>query len=186
MNRLHRRRRRRRSKKMMYRIFILIFVLIAGSGTLHAQAKTKGKAPAKAAAPAGPPRDEPPPAMAVPKTYQYERRGRRDPFINPVPKPVAEKPAIPAIRPPGLPGVLVTEAVIAGVVTSKEPSMNVAIIRAPGNRTFFAHPGDALFDAVIKEIRSDGVVFTLSTPGRPSTTPPREIERKVRPTSGEK
>jgi hypothetical protein len=164
---------------MITRLFILIIMVTAGAGTLQAQAKSKAAPPAKAA---GPPKVEPPPAMAVPKDYQYDRRGRRDPFINPVPKPVNAGPAIPAIRPPGLPGVLVSEAVLAGVVVSKEPSMNVAIIKAPGNRTFFAHPGDALFDARIKEIRADGVVFTLSTPGRPSTTPAREIERKVRPT----
>jgi hypothetical protein len=170
------------ARKMKYRLFILLYVFAAASG--EAQTKSKGKT--KAEAP--PPADEPPPAMAVPKIYRYEPRGRRDPFVNPVPKPVVTEaaPEIPVVRPPGLPGVLLNEAVVAGVVTSKEPSMNVAIIKAPGGRTYFAYRGDALFDAVVKEIRPDGVIFTLSTPGRPSTTPPREIERKVRPSPGEK
>jgi hypothetical protein len=58
--------------------------------------------------------------------------------------------------------------------------MNVAVITAPGGKPYFAYRGDSLFDAVIKEIRSDGVVFTLTTPGRENAEPPREIERKVR------
>jgi len=64
-----------------------------------------------------------------------------------------------------------------GVVASREPSMNAVILQAPGNRTFIARPGDALFDAAIVEIRRDSVVFELKPleGGRPTG------ERLVRP-----
>src|SRR5712691_3471466 len=92
------------------------------------------------------PPEEPPPALTVPKDYRYNARGRRDPFVNPVPKPKVAVVAPPVARPPGLKGVLVTEAQIRGVVTSGEPSMNVVIIAAPGAKApYFAREGDALF-----------------------------------------
>ena len=83
------------------------------------------------------PQEEPPPVLTVPKEYRYNARGRRDPFVNPVPKPKTPTQVAPPIvkRPDGLKGVLVAEAQVAGVVTSKEPSMNVVIIAAPGAKT---------------------------------------------------
>src|SRR5262245_55054573 len=86
---------------------------------------------------------EEPPVLAVPKGYHYNAHGRRDPFVNPVPKP--KKPVVqdPEKRPPGLKGLLVEEAQIAGVVTSRDPGMNVVIISANGVKTpYFAHIGD--------------------------------------------
>jgi hypothetical protein len=163
---------------MMYRIFVVVLVLNLCLGLT-----TFGQAPPQTA-PAVEPL-EPPPVLAVPKEYRYSAKGRRDPFVNPVPKAVSDGPAAPSVRPPGLKGVLVAEAGIAGVVTSKEPSMNVVIITAPAKKTYFARVGDALFDAVVKEIRLDTVTFAMNIPGSNRQTPPREIVRKVRPTSGD-
>lgn len=134
--------------------------------------------------PAPPPAVEPPPVLAVPKDYKYDARGRRDPFINPVPQPVSTRPVIPSVRPPGLKGVLISEVGIAGVVTSREPSMNVVIINAPAGKTYFARIGDELFDAVVKEIRLDTVTFALNSSPTDDAAP-REIVRKVRPAPGE-
>ena len=135
------------------------------------------------------PQEEPPPVLTVPKEYRYNARGRRDPFVNPVPKPKAAAPGVPPIvppRPPGLKGVLVAEAQVAGVVTSKEPSMNVVIIAAPGAKTpYFARVGDQLFDAVVREITMQTVTFTATGPAGDARTP-RQIVRQVRPKPGEK
>ena len=165
----------------MYRIMICVIVLIMALGlTVYPQAPAQP--PAAAAAP---PQEEPPPVLTVPKDYRYNTRGRRDPFVNPVPKPASPEPPAAVLRPPGLKGVLMAEAGIAGVVTSKVPTMNVVIISAPQGRTYFAHVGDALFDAVVKDIKLDTITFlsTASRGGNPAT--PREIVRKVRPTPGE-
>ena len=152
------------------------------SSTVYPQAQ-----PPKPAAAAAP-QEEAPPAMAVPKTYHYNPRGRRDPFMNPVPKPVEPpKPTaatVAAARPPGLKGVAVAEAEIAGIVVSREPSMNVVTIAAPGNKKYFARIGDALFDATVKSIKADSVTFALTNPGTERNAP-REIERKMRPLPGE-
>jgi len=131
--------------------------------------------------------EDPLPVLTVPKDFRYNARGRRDPFVNPVPKPKGIAAAPAPLRPPGLKGVAVREALIAGVVTSKVPSMNVVIISAPGAKApYFAHVGDQLYDAVVKSIKLDTVTFALTTPP-PADDPkaPREIVRKVRPKSGE-
>ena len=156
---------------------VLVALAIAWASTAFPQVR-------RPAAPA-PAEDEPPPVFIVPKDYKYDARGRRDPFINPVPKPVAPKPAALVVRPPGLKGVLVVEAAIIGVVTSREPSMNVVIIGAPAGRSYFARIGDALFDGFVKDIRMDTVTFALNSPGPGTQSTPREIVRKVRPTPGE-
>jgi hypothetical protein len=131
------------------------------------------------------PQEEPPPVLAVPKDYRYNARGRRDPFVNPVPQPKAATAPPPVTRPPGLRGVLVAEAQVAGVVTSREPSMNVVVIAAPGAKApYFARVGDELYDAVIKSIRFDTVTFALTASVTDAKTP-REIVRKVRPNPGD-
>ena len=47
------------------------------------------------------------PVLSVPKDY-YNARGRRDPFVNPVPKPVQKAAPVELVivPPPGLRGVL--------------------------------------------------------------------------------
>jgi hypothetical protein len=161
----------------MYKsLFILILVLsLSPLGLSQAQQPQPQKPP-----------EEPPPVLSVPKDYRYNARGRRDPFVNPVPKPVQRAAAAPQAPqcPQGLKGVLVSQATISGVVTSKEPSMNIAIIGAPGGKTYFARIGDALCDAVVTGIKLDAVTFAV-TAREGGDQPPREIVRKVRPTPGE-
>lgn len=127
-----------------------------------------------------------PSVFTVPSGYTYEPRGRRDPFVNPVPAETAEPEVpTPAVRPPGLRGVLVSETRIIGIVTSTEPLMNVAVIQTSGNRVYFASRGAELFDGVVKEIQDDGVVFSLTTPEQDQNEQPREVVRRVVSTPGE-
>src|SRR4051794_35915906 len=110
---------------MMYRVCFFMSILVAGLSLPAFPQAQPAKPPAAA------PVEEPPPVLAVPKDYHYNARGRRDPFVNPIPKPVrqAEKaPPPPVARPAGLKGVLLSEAEIAGVVVSREPSMNIVTI----------------------------------------------------------
>ena len=102
-----------------------------------------------------------PPPLAVPHGYRYEARGRRDPFVNPLPKaPVAKEDAVPVVRPDGLPGVLVSEVKLSGIIYSPEQAMKKAML-VVGRSTYFARQGDSLFDGVIKEIRPNEVVFAM-------------------------
>jgi hypothetical protein len=135
---------------------------------------------------AAPPKvqDDPVPVLAVPQNYRYEVRGRRDPFLNPVPKPLGsatgliEKP-----RPAGLKGALVSEVRLMGIWVSSDPTSTRAVLQVPGIKApILAMRGDALFDAVIREIRPDMVIFTaVAAPGKPlSPSEPKTILKQLR------
>jgi len=67
--------------------------------------------------------------------------------------------------------------------------MSRAILLVPGLRApVIASRGDALFDAVIKDIRADSVVFAKVSPGsKPGTAPEGGEEiKKLRSTAGDK
>ena len=160
----------------MYKTFLLILVLSV-SLTAFPEAPQQTLPVPAAALP-----EEPSPVLSVPKDYHYNARGRRDPFVSPVPKPLEK--ALPAVtlRPAGLKGVLITEADIIGIVFSREPSMNLVTIQGPGGKRYFARIGDALYDGIIKSIKADSVTFEL-TASNADPKLPREIVRKLR--SGE-
>ena len=87
------------------------------------------------------------------------------------------------IRPPGLKGVLASEAKLTGLVwSSQSPELTRAMIAAPGGKTYFARKGDALFDAVVKDIQRDAVVFELRSTDREGKITTREVVRKISPT----
>jgi hypothetical protein len=163
---------------MLRKLVILFSLAIALVLSVAAQAAFQQPRPGQ---PPSPPEQEPPPAMAVPPTYRFDPSGRRDPFVNPVPKPRPET-LVPIIRPKGLPGVLISEAQLAGIVWSHEAEMNRAVIAAPGGRTYFARKGDALYDAVIKDIERDGVVFQVKAKDREGNPTVEEVVRRVRTT----
>ena len=62
------------------------------------------------------------------------------------------------------PGVLLAEVTVAGVAVSKEPGMTKVILVVRGKDPYFVTRGAVLFDAVMKEIRADEVVFTMISP----------------------
>lgn len=118
------------------------------------------------------------PVLAIPDGYAYDPLGRRDPFVNPVPQPAPDVgPEAPEVRPPGLPGVLLNEASLSGVVNSGEGG-SIVVVEAPGSRTFIAREGDELLDVLIREIRSDSVVFEVKP--LDGASEPLERERVVR------
>lgn len=175
---------------MQYRYLFMWFIALSLVPTLDAAEAVLGVSTARLQEPQDADseviEEEPPPALAIPPGYLYEARGRRDPFVNPVPPPADTGPVIPEQRPLGLPGVLLNEAQLVGVVTSPEPSMNVVVVSAPGNRIFFARVGDELLDVVISEIRSDGVSFEVKPlPGSTETGQREEVVRRLSTTPGE-
>jgi Tfp pilus assembly protein PilP len=118
--------------------------------------------------------------LTVPVGFKYQAEGRRDPFVNPVPKPVAELAPDnkPLIRPDGLPGVLVSEVRLTGIVRAADVAMTKAILSV-GRKTYFARQGDPLFDGVIKEIRLNEVVFMMV-----STSTRKPVNRELTVSTG--
>jgi len=135
---------------------------------------------------AAPPKvqEDPVPVLAVPQGYHYDVRGRRDPFLNPVPKPlIPPNLVVEPQRPPGLKGALVSEVKLIGIWVSSDPKSTRAVLQVPGMKApVLAMRGDSLFDAVIKDIRQDMVIFTaVAAPGKTlSPTEPKTILKQLR------
>src|SRR4030095_3483232 len=101
--------------------------------------------------------------LSVPAGFRYHADGRRDPFVNPVQKDSTPEPTgtpKPLVRPDGLPGVLVSEVRLTGIIRAADVSMTKAILSV-GRETYCAREGNSLCDGVVKEIRPNEVVFMI-------------------------
>ena len=99
-------------------------------------------------------------------TYRYDPQGRRDPFrslIGPT------RPLERGDRPEGVPGFLVDEIDIQGVVQTKAGM--VAIIKGPDNTGYLIRAGEKLFDGEVIRVERTAVVF------RQEVNDPTRIER---------
>jgi Tfp pilus assembly protein PilP len=103
---------------------------------------------------------------ATGETYHYDPQGRRDPFqslVGPAPK------LQPGQRPPGVPGFLIDEMKLQGVVKTKQGL--VGMINGPDNKGYLIHVGDKVLDGEVIRITPSSVVF------RQEVNDPTRIER---------
>jgi Tfp pilus assembly protein PilP len=144
----------------------LVVLVVAGS--------VIGSAPRVLGAQAASGADEPQSA------YRYRADGRRDPFRSLLARGV-DRPGIDS-RPSGLPGVMIDETTIKGIVLSG--STLVAMISGPDGRTFTAHVDDDLYDGSVKQITTASVVFLQDVDDPLSTVKEREVTRYLRVPEG--
>jgi type IV pilus assembly protein PilP len=99
-------------------------------------------------------------------TYRYDPQGRRDPFqslVGPAPR------IQPGQRPPGVPGFLIDEMKLQGIVRTKQGL--VAMINGPDNKGYLIRTGDKVLDGEVIRITASSVVF------RQEVNDPTRIER---------
>ena len=88
----------------------------------------------------------------------YEDGNRRDPFASLIAVPTRTSDPAGSGRPvKGLPGLVLADVVVRGVVKSG-PSV-LAILEGPNKQSFVARVNDRLRDASVQSIDSGGVVF---------------------------
>jgi Tfp pilus assembly protein PilP len=138
--------------KLNLRVAVMSAVTVAGLWPCSAFAQAAPAAPA-ATPTAGRGAQPAPLAQAA---YSYQPEGRRDPFISLLGR--GSDPASGASRPVGLPGVLIDELSIKGIISDR--SGFVAMIQGPDNKTYMVHPGEKLMDGSVKSITGDSVVFS--------------------------
>jgi hypothetical protein len=126
----------------------------------------------------GAPQAEKPSDAAQKPGYTYDPAGRRDPFVTLLGRggdlPVA------GARPPGLPGMLINEVTIKGVLKTASGSY-VALLQGPDNKTYIARSGDKVMDGTIKTITAAEVVFTQDVNDPLSLIKQREVRKGIRP-----
>ena len=149
----------------------LVAPLAAGSAAAQAPA---GVQPVEKPAPGQSAPPPPPPA------YTYQPEGRRDPFLSLLVR--GSDPASAASRPPGLPGLLINEVVVKGIVRDKNGF--IGMIQGPDTKTFIVRAGDKLMDGTVKSITVDTVVFSQDVNDPLSLVKQREVRKAVRPLDG--
>jgi Tfp pilus assembly protein PilP len=146
---------------------------LASAISAAAQSAPAGTPVAKAAAAAQA-------SAAPPQGYTYDSAGRRDPFVSLVRTGSDPRASAAGVRPEGLPGVPVGEVAIKGIIQSR--GTYVAMLQAPDNKTYIVRNGDKLFDAMVKAVTADAVVFVQQVNDPLSLVKQREIRRPLRPT----
>ncbi|MGB2715379.1 MAG: hypothetical protein WBC51_14450 [Vicinamibacterales bacterium] len=136
-----------------------------------AQTPAPNPPPAQTAKPAQAPAPPPPPA------YTYEPEGRRDPFVSLLAR--GSDPTSAASRPPGLPGLLINEVIVKGIV--RDRTGFIAMVQGPDTKTFIVRSGDKLMDGTVKSITADTVVFSQDVNDPLSLVKQREVRKAVRP-----
>ncbi|MFN2442020.1 MAG: pilus assembly protein PilP [Thermoanaerobaculia bacterium] len=99
-------------------------------------------------------------------TYRYDPQGRRDPFRSLV---GPSRPIERGDRPEGVPGFLIDETDLQGVVQTRAGM--VAMIKGPDNKGYLVRVGDKLYDGEVIRVDKQSVVF------RQEVNDPTRIER---------
>ena len=134
--------------------------------------------PAKTKATTGTPTPAPAPDPVAP--YSYDPQARRDPFVSLLAR--GSDPASASTRPAGLPGLLISEVAVKGIV--RDRSGFIAMVQGPGTKTFIVHTGDKLMDGTIKAITADTVVFSQDVNDPLSMVKQKEVRKTVRSADG--
>jgi Tfp pilus assembly protein PilP len=150
--------------------------LSAVAGPVSAQAPAPQPAPPQGAAAPAAATAEPPAAPA----YTYQPEGRRDPFVSLLAR--GSDPTSATSRPPGVPGLLIGEVVVKGIVRDK--SGFIGIIQGPDTKTHIVRSGDKLMDGTVKSITVDTVVFSQDVNDPLSLVKQREVRKAVRAVEG--
>ena len=88
----------------------------------------------------------------------------------------------PAVRPPGLSGLLIGEITVKGVVRDRQGF--IAMVQAPDNKTYAVRVGDKLLDGSVKSITQEKVIFSQDVNDPLSLVKQREVPKPVRQTEG--
>jgi len=142
------------------------------------QGATPAPASMPVAAPATGPQTAKPAEAGAPFTYDPE--ARRDPFVSLVGK--GDDPKSQGARPPGIPGLLINEVSVKGIV--RNSAGFVALIQGPDNKTYVVKAGDRLMDGSVKSIIQDAVVFSQDVNDPLSLVKQKEIRKALRAAEG--
>jgi Tfp pilus assembly protein PilP len=150
--------------------YVVIALLFASSAIA---AQTPAPAPAAPATPQAEALPTPPP------NYNYSPDGRRDPFVSLVNRGVESRSGDKtATRPEGLPGLMVEEVIVRGIVQT--PRGFVAMVGSPTGRTFSLRAGDRLMDGSVKAITAQFVVLLQDVNDPLSLEKQREVRKFLR------
>jgi hypothetical protein len=109
--------------------------------------------------------------------FNYDPAGRRDPFRSLLIGFEEDDEALVKVRPPGLPGMLVDELRVEGIIDT--PSGILAFVQGRDNLSYIIRPGTKLYDGEVSEILPDRVVFKRQVNDPKQLRPYEEVVKEV-------
>lgn len=110
--------------------------------------------------------------------YSYDPAGRRDPFQSLL--QVSERPELRGPRPEGIPGLLIDEIALIGVL--RTPSGWIAQVQAADKqKSYLLKEGDQLYDGEVVSIDRSEVVFKQEVRDPAAIKPFRERVKTLNP-----
>jgi len=109
--------------------------------------------------------------------FNYDPAGRRDPFRSLLAG--FEEPEVgpEKVRPPGLPGMLVEELRLEGIIET--PSGILAFVLGRDNVSYIIRPGTKLYNGEVAEIHPKKVVFRQNVNDPKRLKPYDEVVREI-------
>jgi len=109
--------------------------------------------------------------------FTYDPAGRRDPFRSLLDSIEAENQLSDVPRPPGLPGMLVEEIELQGIIST--PDGILAFVRGKDNISYIIRPGTKLYNGEVQEIQTKQVVFRQQVNDPKQAQPYQEVVREL-------
>jgi Tfp pilus assembly protein PilP len=109
--------------------------------------------------------------------FTYDPAGRRDPFRSLLESQAQEDDISDAPRPPGLPGMLIEEIEVQGIIET--PDGILAFVRGKDNISYIIRRGTALYNGEVREILPGRVVFRQQVNDPKQVQPYQDVVREI-------
>jgi len=109
--------------------------------------------------------------------FNYDPAGRRDPFRSLLDGFEEPEEGPEKVRPPGLPGMLVEELRVEGIIET--PSGILAFVLGRDNVSYIIRPGTKLYNGEVAEIHPKKVVFRQNVNDPKRLKPYDEVVREI-------
>jgi len=107
--------------------------------------------------------------------FSYDPAGRRDPFRSLLEGRNNPDELGDQVRPPGLPGMMVEELTLEGIIDT--PSGIMAFVLGRDSISYIIRPGTKLYNGEVKDIQQDRVIFRQQVNDPKQTRPYEEVVR---------
>jgi hypothetical protein len=107
----------------------------------------------------------------------YDPAGRRDPFRSLLIGFEEPDEGTVKVRPPGLPGMMVEEVRLQGIIET--PGGILAFVQGRDNLSYIIRPGTKLYDGEVQEILPDRVIFKRQVHDPKQLRPYEEVVREL-------
>lgn len=107
--------------------------------------------------------------------FSYDPAGRRDPFKSLLDSRNTPDEEGGHVRPPGLPGMMIDELKIEGIIET--PTGSLAFVLGRDNLSYIIRPGTKLFNGEVTDIQSDRVIFKQLADDPKQSRPYEEVVR---------